>query len=583
MLTQQYSARQRRALNQVWAAAGEYGFEPLFLALDAQGSPDFYMNFVVGLVHKWYGEEMPRRLFAAWLGDARQPALDDLAWLALENAAYEKELPGRPALEEMRREHARQFFEGEYKLSRQEWMAKNQLVYSMQAARWQDVLGRRGKLLTPWEQGLYRALRCPGSLTADQLEEAIRQIARCYLGFTGEIRGRSSLKLHFSDRWAPLLTKLLPTEMVRTDELTVGRSAGPGQDGLIRAAKGLRSQLRSRQEPESDRQYIESCFGRCLYTPPQMALIEQRRCTGNHLGCHLWFSAGFPSPEKARSAASRRLAEQAEAQREENQKAFARDIALNQSAILRLSGQIQNCLLVHQQPGEGRGRQGRLQSARVWRQPVVGDCRVFTHPEPDPRPGFAVDLLLDASASRLHCQELIAAQGYILSESLSRCGVPVRVSSFCSLRGYTIIRVLKEYADKAGSRRIFGYFAAGWNRDGLALRGMGELLSQAPAQKHLLILLTDASPNDSRKIPHDGRIPLSREYGGKAGVEDAADEVRALRRQGVRVAAVFMGPGASAPDAELIFGRDLVRISRIDQLASAAGRLIQHQIQELSG
>ena len=61
MLTQQYSARQRRALNQVWAAAGEYAFEPLFLALDAQGSPDFYMNFVVGLVHKWYGEEMPRR------------------------------------------------------------------------------------------------------------------------------------------------------------------------------------------------------------------------------------------------------------------------------------------------------------------------------------------------------------------------------------------------------------------------------------------------------------------------------------------------------------------------------------------
>ena len=583
MLTQQYSARQRRALNQVWAAAGEYGFEPLFLALDTEGSPDFYMNFVVGLVHKWYGEEMPRRLFDSWLGDARQPALDDLAWLALENAVYQKELPTRPALEELRQEHARQFFAGEYKLSRQEWMAKNQLVYSMQAARWQEVLGRRGRLLTPREQGLYRALACPGSLDAGQMEEAIRQMARRYLGFTGQIRAKSPLKIHFSDRWAPLLTKLLPTEMVRTDELTVGRSAKAGQDGMIRAAKGLRTRLGSRQQPETDRQYIESCFGRCLYTPPQMALIEQRQCAGNHLGCHLWFSAGFPSPEKARSPASKRLAEQAAAQQQENQKAFVRDLALNQSAILRLSGQIQNCLLVHQQPGMGLGRRGRLQSARVWREPVVGDGRVFLYPEPDPRPSFAVDLLLDASASRLHCQELIAAQGYILSESLSRCGVPVRVSSFCSLRGYTVLRVLKEYADKAGSRRIFGYFAAGWNRDGLALRGMGELLRQAPAQKHLLILLTDASPNDSRKIPPSGRIPLSREYGGKAGVEDTADEVRALRRQGVRVAAVFMGPSTSVPDAETIFGRDLVRISRIDQLAAAAGRLIQRQIQELSG
>ena len=32
-----------------------------------------------------------------------------------------------------------------------------------------------------------------------------------------------------------------PTEMVRTDELTVGRSAKAGQDGMIRAAKGLRT------------------------------------------------------------------------------------------------------------------------------------------------------------------------------------------------------------------------------------------------------------------------------------------------------------------------------------------------------
>ena len=165
-----------------------------------------------------------------------------------------------------------------------------------------------------------------------------------------------------------------------------------------------------------------------------------------------------------------------------------------------------------------------------------------------------VDLLLDGSASRLHCQETIAAQGYILAKSLLNCGIPVRVTSFCSLRGYTVLRVLKEYGDKHGERRIFDYFAAGWNRDGLALRGMEELMQSAPAEKHLLLILTDANPDDSHRIPPNGKNPISREYDGKAGVEDTADEVRALRRKGIRVAAIFMGEQDSVPAADQIYG-----------------------------
>ena len=117
-----------------------------------------------------------------------------------------------------------------------------------------------------------------------------------------------------------------------------------------------------------------------------------------------------------------------------------------------------------------------------------------------------MDLLLDGSASRLHCQETIAAQGYILARSLATCGIPVRVSSFCSLRGYTVVRILKDSARKR-RKEIFNYFAAGWNRDGLALRMAAELLNTAPADKHLLILLTDASPDDSHKILPTGKVP----------------------------------------------------------------------------
>ena len=193
-----------------------------------------------------------------------------------------------------------------------------------------------------------------------------------------------------------------------------------------------------------------------------------------------------------------------------------------------------------------------------------------------------MDLLLDGSASRLHCQEIIAAQGFLLAKSLAACGIPVRVSSFCSLRGYTVLRILKDFPDRNAERKIFDYFAAGWNRDGLALRAMAPLLRDTPAEKRLLLLLTDASPNDSHKIPPSDRVPLSRDYDGPAAVQDTAAQVRTLRQRGIRVAAIFMGESASFPDARTIYGRDLVRIRRMDELAGAAGKLIQQEIAELS-
>ena len=256
---------------------------------------------------------------------------------------------------------------------------------------------------------------------------------------------------------------------------------------------------------------------------------------------------------------------------------------LHQSALARLSEQIRNCLLVHQQPARVPARQGWLDGTRVWREPVLHDDRVFLRNDEESRPGFAVDLMLDASASRLHCQETIAIQGYILAKSLAACGIPVRVTSFCSLRGYTVLRILKDFSDRNGERNVFNYFAAGWYRVGLARRGACELIRSAPAEKHLLLLLTDASPDDSNKILPSGKIPLSRDYDGQVGVDDTAEEVRTLRTQGVRVAAVFTGENTSVPAANTIYGRDLARIRRMDQLAAAAGRLIQDEIRELSG
>ena len=232
-----------------------------------------------------------------------------------------------------------------------------------------------------------------------------------------------------------------------------------------------------------------------------------------HLGCHLWFSAGVPSPEQAPTPEARHLAEQAELQADRNRAYYAKNQELHRSVVLRLTEQIRNCILVHQQPNARVARSGNVDS---------------------------------------------------------------------SLRGYTVLRVLKDFADK-NRQNINRYFASGWNRDGLALLAAGDLLDFAPgpAPRHLLILLTDASPNDSRRIPPSPENPLGCGYEDAAGVADAAAQVRVLQRKGIRVSAVFMGEDRSAADAARIYGKNMARIRGMDQLARAAGRLIQNEIREL--
>ena len=142
--------------------------------------------------------------------------------------------------------------------------------------------------------------------------------------------------------------------------------------------------------------------------------------------------------------------------------------------------------------------------------------------------------------------------------------------------------LLKEQGYK-GNLALHPYLASGWNRDGLALRAAGDLLQYAPgpAPRHLLIVLTDASPNDSRRIPPSAENPLGCGYEDAAGVADTAAQVRALQRMGIRVSAVFMGEDSSAGAAAQIYGKNMARIRGMDQLARAAGRLIQNEIREL--
>ena len=348
MEAQSYTAQERRAANQVWAAAGEYGFEPLFLARNTDGTVDFYMNCIVGLVHKYYGDDLVRGLFNTWDGDVKQSLLDDLTWLYLESAAYALELPRRPVLAELRRAHADYFFGIQYKLSRQEWMAKNQLVYSMQATRWRRVQGRADPVLTPYESQLAAALAPETPPKPEELKASVLALYAKFALFDGTVHQKLALHLHLEGLLASLATKTMPTQMIKTDRMTVEHSGSVDAGGGGPTADKRLAHITLKQNAAEDRAYIESCFGRSLYPPERLRKAEQELCTGDHLGCHLWFASGVPSPEQAPTPEAKHLAEQAELQADRNRAYDAKNRELHRSVVLRLTEQIQNCILVHQ-------------------------------------------------------------------------------------------------------------------------------------------------------------------------------------------------------------------------------------------
>lgn len=216
------------------------------------------MNCVIGLVRKWLGDEMPRRLFALWADDTRRSAFDDLTWLALENAVYEKEA-SRPSRAHgaAPRPRRRIFCLGISALAAgvdgQEPARLFAPVRPLEICPWAEAARAR-----PVGKGLSAALACPGALDADDLEAAVRAAFEKYLQFDGTPHKKSPFRLHFSDKWAPLLTKLLPVEIVRTDELTIGRSAVAGENGMVRASNALRAQLRSNEREAEDHDYIRA-------------------------------------------------------------------------------------------------------------------------------------------------------------------------------------------------------------------------------------------------------------------------------------------------------------------------------------
>lgn len=569
-------SEKRRARNLIWNAAGDYHFEPDFKAYDDEGRADLYWNSIIGAVRKNYGPETIDALFAAFHGCRDEALYEQLVWLGLENAVYQRESPRRLALPALRRRYAR------WVVDQCAGIGDGELLPRLEEAHFRRALGE-DPAMTKEDRKLLDSLEFSGELDGPELSQAALDFLHDHFGFVpGKTQTEEAEALRKHRPWFLFgrSRALDGLPAVRTfgfgygEHLVAGQGGGPNAEPVQRRL----TDRNLAQTEEALRNYMRDYFGAPLLSEGERRTLEQSLCTGEHKSCHLYYTQGDDEPGrrlKGYAAAQRRNALR---QAEKNREAYEADAVRHRASIVRLTARIRNAMLAYLQPTVVRTASGTLDPGRIWRGVYLDDDKVFTKIQQSDPGQLAVDLLLDASSSQVDRQAVVAAQGYMIAEALTRCHIPVRVTSFCSLSGYTVLTRYRDYQEQDRNERIFRYFTTGCNRDGLAIRALAREIEESSYEHKLVILLSDAKPNDVIQLYRDGTYV---DYARDNGIENTAMEVRSLLFRDIPVICVFTGNDDDIPAAHTIYGRNFARIRSLDQFADTVGTLIQNQIRSL--
>ncbi len=562
--------QRRRAVNQIWNAAENYAFVPDFKAFDAEGKAELYWNSIIGAVRRYYDYGKLAEVFASFRDYEESDEYEGLLWLGLENAAYQKELPRRPVLESLRREYAQRYLAQYGGVPLDDY----HLYDCLCTAHYQRVMGIEPKMHR-YDKKLLDELEFSPELDTDAIVARAKELFAHWFQITLSEKRRKRL--------LPLLSLSGRSRKAKARYRKFGIGLADHPQHAYTREEDL---LRQEDQPKTTlsaaqlRSFMAFKYGAPMFSEQETAELERRLCTGNHSNCHLHFTRGVPDQGNIQNAFEALKKQQESRQIERNRQYYREHLAENRTSIDRLASRIRNSVLLYLQPSELRANAGRLDSARVWRSAAVRDEKVFLRTEQGNMGDLSVDILLDASTSQTSRQERVSTQGYLIAEALTRCAIPCRVMSFCSMTGYTILRIFRDYTQPRDNEKIFEYVSNGCNRDGLAIRAVHELMNGSPYEHKILILLSDVKPRDAvRIVSEDSDVYTP--YEQEAGIRDTAAEVRRAQADGIAVICVFTGDDEDIPNAKLVYNKDFSRIPSVDKLADTVGTLLQNQIRNL--
>ena len=564
--------QKKRAYNLIWNAAADYSFMPDFKFYTSDGIADVYWNSIFGLAHRHYDYDQLKKLFRALEHEEEAGEYEALLWLGLENALVSRERKSRPALPALQQKYARAYL-AEYGGNRTE---DDRFFDFLAQAHYRRVLGLEQKV-SRYDLKLLDELEFSPELNTEELVAEAKRLLEKWFA----IRAKERIKEHPIPNF-PFLkrTEQRKRGKAKLRRFGIGLAEHPhpdtGGDELPDDIMDRRTTLTEKEL----REFMEEKYGKSILRDDQIAELEKRLCTGNHKNCHLHLTKGEAAKVHIRNGFEALRKEREAAQIERNRTAFHAHEAQNRIAISKLTEKIQNSVLLYLQPYTVRSNAGELEAGRIWRALKLNDVDVFRRTENSNAGDVSVDILLDSSTSQKGRLESISGQAYCITEALTRCRIPCRVMSFCSMTGYTIVRIFRDYGESDQNNRIFEYVSNGCNRDGLAVRTVHRMMNDTACEHRLLIILSDVKPQDVVRI-WDEEEENYISYEHETGVRDTAYEVRRARADGIAVICVFTGEDEDLPAAKTVYGSDFARIRSIDQLADTVGLLIQNQIKNI--
>lgn len=571
----------KRAANLIWNSAHDYTIETGFRVYDEEGRADVYWNSIVGAIHLHYDWKKLLMFYNTFHEKINQGVYESLFWLALENAAYEKEKDIRPVFPYLRRQYAKHKVDtmhGEFSLED----SAGQRLLAVTLGHFRRALGEDCGLPDVVDRKLLDEIELGPELDTDGVIDHLTATLEKFFTYRPDGPDLPGGDRKIFNPFALFSFRkkkgtYAQTGPVRHMSFGYGEHVSEyGSEVLDQSHLSVAFANYTAQTDEGLKEYITNYFGKSIYDAKETAKLQKEYCYGNHTDVKLHITRGEYTEEMLHAGFAGKMHLEAVKQGEANRKAYTAKEGIYRMQVEKLTSRIRNSILTHLDDQIVKSAVGNLRGDRIWRALYLNDDKVFEKKILGDTGNITVDLLLDASTSQIHRQETVAAQGYMIAQSLSDCGIPVKMYSFCSLNGYTVMNLYRDYPETDKNRRVFDYFTAGANRDGLAIRLAAGMMKDNHAEHRILIVLSDCKPNDVIKVrTSTGQY---QDYAASLGVEDTAAEVHRARMAGITVLCVFTGEDDALPNVHRIYEQDFARIRQLDLFAEAVGNLLQNRI-----
>ena len=321
--------------------------------------------------------------------------------------------------------------------------------------------------------------------------------------------------------------------------------------------------------------YIEWNYGKSYLTELEQKQLNHQICYGAHKGCTIYMTEGILK----NPVAVNNTYVLVQRSKEMNLTTYRQNKSVTKRNIEILEATLNRALRARSEKEYAAAQYGLLRPERLWKIGRTKEYQVFDKETKKQNEDFVVELLIDASGSQQKRQNYVALQSFVVSNALSKVGIPHRAMSFCTFWDYTILHRFRDYEDKEEADwNLFEFRGSSNNRDGLAIRMATESLMKREEPNKVLIVLSDGRPNDQNvNRPNAPDAPL---YTGDYAVKDTAIEVRRARSLGIAVLGVFMGEEQDLAAERKIFGKDFAYIKNIANFSNVVGTYLRKQLEE---